>query len=224
MSKKTLILKILSFAVLSAFLSSCVTGPDGHLKRSANNKLFDRKGFKGGKRTPLYNKKYIARAKKNILKNELDDDYYDDYDDEMENPSRDNIELYKAMLEDDLERQGKKRNRRSRNRGHDRAYPSLIKANNRIDSNSDSMNLELREELEQIKSMLKDAKTDLSSYKCPNATTIEKKNNNDKNDYRPRSHPDRKLLKESPVPKRKPHTHPHESRTHTHPHDGVKSI
>ena len=56
--------KVIIFTILTSFLSACVTGPEGYLKRSANNKLFDRKGFKGSKRAPLYNKKYIAQAKK----------------------------------------------------------------------------------------------------------------------------------------------------------------
>ena len=47
--------------ILSAFLlSSCVTGPEGYFKKSANNKIFDRKGFVNSKRAPLYNKKFIA--------------------------------------------------------------------------------------------------------------------------------------------------------------------
>ena len=52
--------KIVIFSTLAMLLSACVTGPDGYLKRSANNKIIDRKGFKGGKRAPLYNKKYIS--------------------------------------------------------------------------------------------------------------------------------------------------------------------
>ena len=52
--------KIVIFSTLAMLLSACVTGPGGYLKRSANNKIIDRKGFKGGKRAPLYNKKYIS--------------------------------------------------------------------------------------------------------------------------------------------------------------------
>ncbi len=50
--------------VLSIFLlSSCATGPKGYFKKSANNKLFDTKGAKGGKRAPLYNKKINYKNK-----------------------------------------------------------------------------------------------------------------------------------------------------------------
>ncbi|MEY3197019.1 MAG: hypothetical protein RLZZ59_387, partial [Pseudomonadota bacterium] len=39
-----------------------LTGCNSSLQRSANNKIFDTRGFDGGKRRPLYNKKYIDRA------------------------------------------------------------------------------------------------------------------------------------------------------------------
>ena len=35
--------KIIIFSTLAMFLSACVTGPEGYLKRSANNKIIDRK-------------------------------------------------------------------------------------------------------------------------------------------------------------------------------------
>ena len=71
--------------ILSAFLlSSCVTGPEGYFKKSANNKLFDRKGFKNGKRAPLYNKKYIVKAKQNVANNDYEDDE-EEYDSLLEN-------------------------------------------------------------------------------------------------------------------------------------------
>ena len=53
--------KAIVFTILTFLITGCVTGPDDYLKRSANNKVFDRKGFKGSKRQPLYNKKYIVK-------------------------------------------------------------------------------------------------------------------------------------------------------------------
>ncbi len=47
-------------------LSGCADGFRGYFKKSANNKLIDNKGFEGGKRKPLYNKKYINTAKQNL--------------------------------------------------------------------------------------------------------------------------------------------------------------
>ena len=170
--------KIIVFTILASVLSACVTGPEGFLKRSANNKLFDRKGFQGGKRSPLYNKKYIAQAKKNIINNELEDDADFDNDDlsEDENVSRENMELYQAMIKEDLARDQNQRNKLRKDRVGSKAYPSIAKAHNKLDQNTDAANLELREELEHIKSMLNDTKRDLASYKCPTAKELEKAN------------------------------------------------
>jgi len=200
MAKNTIIVKAIVFTILASLLSSCVTGPEGYLKRSANNKIFDRKGFQGGKRAPLYNKKYISQAKKNVINGEYDEELFDDDLDEDENISRGNIEMYRDMIEADLERDNKKR-KRSRFGRKNIAYPSIVDANNRLNPRTHSDNLELREELEQIKAMLKDAKKDLSSYKCPTAKQLElkpaKKAKPSKN--RPRETLELKELKDSPL-------------------------
>jgi len=168
--------KVIIFTILASCLSACVTGPEGYLKRSANNKIFDRKGFKGGKRSPLYNKKYIAQAKKNIINDEIDDDDFNNDDlYEAENVSRENIEMYQAMIEEDLARDKNTKNKSRRSRFSNKSYPSITKAHSKIDSDAYNTNLELREELDQIKSMLNDAKRDLASYKCPAAIELEKK-------------------------------------------------
>lgn len=167
--------KIVIFSTLVMLLSSCVSGPDGYLKRSANNKIIDRHGFKGGKRAPLYNKKYIAQAKKNVVTGEYE---YDDFDDEdednfdKENTPRENIEMYKAMLDHDLsqERKNKKGSKWGKN-----TYPSLRKASHRMDDEEHIQNMELREELDQIKAMLNDTKRELANNKCPAVVQNEKK-------------------------------------------------
>lgn len=162
--------------VLSLFLlSSCVTGPDGYFQRSANNKIFDRKGFKGSKRAPLYNKKYIAKAKQNVAINSYDED--DEDDDEMdqllenENISKANREMYRYMLEKDIENKYLGKGARSRK---NQAYPSLVKTSTRVDDQEQTENLELRAELEQIKSMLNDTKNAMANYRCPTAAELEK--------------------------------------------------
>ncbi|MDG1436946.1 MAG: hypothetical protein P8P83_04125 [Rickettsiaceae bacterium] len=164
--------RVLVFTILSTLLSSCATGPEGYFKRSANNKIIDSKGFKGGKRTPLYNKKYISQAKKNILSSNYDE-FDEDYDEEEENISRENIEMYKAMIEEDLERANKYKSKGNKRKTPKMAYPSIVEEDKKINSASNPSNLELREEMEQIKSMLAEAKKDLSSYKCPTAKSIE---------------------------------------------------
>ena len=203
MTKRNVIFKAIIFTLLTSLLSSCVTGPEGYMKRSANNKLFDRKGFKGGKRSPLYNKKYIAQAKKNVINGEYDEELFDDDDmDENENTSRENIEMYKAMIEADMANERKQRKKRkNRTYSSDRAYPSIVNANSRLAPRTHADTLELKEELEQIRELLEGAKKDLGSYKCPTARQQEmkstKKTRSSKN--RPRESLELKELKDSPM-------------------------
>jgi len=192
MLKKAIILTL-----LTSLLSACVTGPEGYLKKSANNKIFDRHGFKGGKREPLYNKKYITQAKKNILNDNIEDD--EDESDETENPSRDNIEMYKAMIDEDLEKERRKNNKSSwwgSKKKRNQEYPSVVDASRKLGPSRHSQNLELREELNQIKSMLNDAKKEMSSYKCPTAQEQEKRSNKKPiktEEIRPRETLDRRI-------------------------------
>ncbi len=169
--------KIVIFSTLAMLLSACVTGPEGYLKRSANNKIIDRKGFKGGKRAPLYNKKYISQAKKNVVTGEYEYDDFDDFDEdnsERENTSKDNIEMYKAMIDHDLsqERKNKKDSKWSKNKN---TYPSIRKAGQRMDDNDEVHNMELRDELNQIKAMLNDTKREVANNRCPAILQNEKK-------------------------------------------------
>ena len=163
--------KMIIFSTLAMFLSACVTGPEGYLKRSANNKIIDRKGFKGGKRAPLYNKKYISQAKKNVITGEYEYDEFNDLDEdnsEEENTSKDNIAMYKAMIDHDLsqDRKNKMDSKWSKNKN---SYPSLRKSSHRLndDDDEDMQNMELREELNQIKSMLNDTKREMANNRCP---------------------------------------------------------
>jgi hypothetical protein len=172
--------KAITLIIITSMLSACVTGPDGYLKRSANNKLFDMHGFEGGKRSPLYNKKYISQAKKNILTNNLDEDIEEDKDDlyEDENPSQENIEMYKAMIAADIERKNKRNKKSSwwgNNKKKAQSYPSVADAKDSIDPKIHAQNLELKEELEQIKAMLNETKKEMASYKCPTAQEQEQK-------------------------------------------------
>jgi len=191
------------FTILASFLAGCASGPEGYMKRSANNKLFDRKGFNGSKRAPIYNKKYISQAKKNIQNGAYDEDEIDEDEFyEGENISRENIEMYKAMIEADYERaeKGKKKKSRQKRTSSNRdnnVYPSIVDANNRIDLKNHADNLELREEINQIKSMLNDAKKDLASYKCPTEKELERVNTNAA--ATPKESLNRKELPDSPM-------------------------
>lgn len=133
------------------------------LKKSANNKLFDRKGFDGSKRKPLYNGKYIDRAKRNVVENNYEEDDYDmDEPDEYVDPYTQNRIIYSNMVRN--EKLGKRRSQQLRsepypNIGHAR---DLARAEDQDESNSD-----LRKELAEIRSILSSTKKDLAKYKCP---------------------------------------------------------
>ena len=159
--------------VLSIFLlSSCATGPEGYFKKSANNKLFDTKGAKGGKRAPLYNKKYITKAKQNVANNDYADED-DEYDDllENENISQANKDMYRSILEQELESKyiGKKPKEKQ-----NKTYPVLVRNSPRADDRYLEDNSALRAELDQIKTMLNETKNEMANYRCPTAQELEK--------------------------------------------------
>lgn len=163
--------------VLSIFLlSSCATGPEGYFKKSANNKLFDTKGAKGGKRAPLYNKKYITKAKQNVANNDYADED-DEYDDllENENISQANKDMYRSILEQELESKyiGKKSKEKQ-----NKAYPVLVRNSPRADDRYLEDNSALRAELDQIKTMLNETKNEMANYRCPTAKELEKAQTN----------------------------------------------
>lgn len=170
---------IITFLGLS-LLSGCADGFRGHFKRSANNKIIDRKGFAGGKRLPLYNKKYIATAKRNVMEENFDDDEGDllsEYDTETINPTLRNRQMYLKMVKQDAERNER------RKQNQEKEYLALNSANDKLKrQNSDKnnkANSDLHKELEQIKAMLRETKKDLEKYKCParqttNQQTVDK--------------------------------------------------
>lgn len=162
---------ILSFLAI-CLLSACTsTNPRDFLKSSANNKLFDTKGFKGGKRAPLYNKKYISKAKKNVAK--YDDEYDFDEDDEQdENTYKKNKAIYKEMVEHEIQQENRKNRRWYQPRK--KIYPNLSESRKNFTTEDHSERLELKDELDQIKSMLQETRRELENSKCPTSNTIEK--------------------------------------------------
>lgn len=156
---------------LSVFiLSGCADGFRSYFKKSANNKLVDSKGFKGGKRKPLYNNKYITLAKRNIVEDNLDDEQEDeDYDidnilrGERIDPVKRNREVYLKMIKRDMARQ-------KAELGGDDSEITLSKANKKIRADDSDKEKKLQEELNQIKAMLKETKRDISKNTCPNAS------------------------------------------------------
>ena len=125
---KFILNKAIIFVLSILLLSSCATGLEGYFKKLANNKLFDTKGAKGGKRAPLYNKKYITKAKQNVANN----DYAGEDGDllENENISQANKDMYRSILEQELESKYiAKKSKEKQNK----AYPVLVRSGPRAD-------------------------------------------------------------------------------------------
>ncbi|XVN43212.1 MAG: hypothetical protein RCG15_02725 [Candidatus Rickettsia vulgarisii] len=154
-------------AILGLFLlSGCSDNFRDYFKRSANNRLVDRKGFQGSKRAPLYNKKYIATAKKNVVEENFDDDEEDlrsEFETETVNPIRRNRKMYLKMVQKDADRIRKQQEVES-----DQGCTLLATASNKVNRrNRDDSNNKLQKELDDIKAMLHNTKKDLERYKCP---------------------------------------------------------
>ncbi len=165
MLKKIIILFIGVFV-----LSGCTDNVRGYFQKSANNRLVDSKGFKGGKRKPLYNTKYISLAKKNIIEDNLDDPENDDddYDNplrgEQIDPVKRNREIYLKMIKRDMVRYKAASGKDSED------DITLSKANKKVRKDNTDKERKMQEELDQIKTMLRETKRDISKYTCPNAT------------------------------------------------------
>ncbi|MGC0371568.1 MAG: hypothetical protein DGJ47_000257 [Rickettsiaceae bacterium] len=177
--------------LLGALITSCTPDPSGYLKRSANNKLFDRTGFHGEKRAPLYNPKYIHNAKKNIARGDYRDEMADDYENEGidENTHHKNIQMYKQMLDqEEYERRARSKRKwyqfgakkrdiyYEQEQQNNHQYPDLSRAKKRKSSGAYA-GAELKQELDQIKSMLKETRKELENSKCPTSRAIEKNKN-----------------------------------------------
>ena len=168
MSRKIIIL------IASVFLlTGCADSFKSYFKKSANNKWIDTKGFHGGKRQPLYNKKYINLAKKNIV-----EENYDDGDDELsldayesKSPTLENREMYQDMLKADAKRRQRQKLEQSKSRRlvdyEEEDYPVLNRANDRVNSAKYDDNRQLQQEISKIKALLNEAKSDLTKCKCP---------------------------------------------------------
>lgn len=167
MTRKLVLLLILPF-----ILTSCL--PDENLKRSANNRLFDTKGFHGKKRRPLYNNKYIDKAKHNVARSDMDLDEFEDDEQYLGNlnPTLKNRYMYEDMVEEDMQSQKSKRAKKReaylrKMENRDRYY-DMREARERIrEGRNGEENKELRRELLEIKSMLDSARQDLVKYRCP---------------------------------------------------------
>ncbi len=154
----------------ASVLSGCAVTGRSELKRSSSNKLFDTDGFHSNKRRPLYNKKYITKAKQNIRQDDYDED--EDPDIEYEDASTRNVKMYKGMMD------GRKKDKRDRLFSAKKQYQpdpaddyndlDLVASRKRL-SRDDGMRdkVELEREIADIKEMLKKTRDEITKAKCP---------------------------------------------------------
>ncbi len=144
------------------------------LKRSASNRLVDFSGFEGHKRRPVYNKKYITKAKRNIAESNYDEDEYNSEIDENETiePASRNRMMYRDMVERDKAR--KKKEGGAGNRAYREAvdaesgdYPNLSESRQKIDKDGGKSTSDMQKELAEIKKMLSENKKEMVKYRCP---------------------------------------------------------
>ncbi|WP_341764433.1 hypothetical protein [Candidatus Tisiphia endosymbiont of Beris chalybata] len=159
--------KIIVTVLGLCLLSSCTDNFRGYFKKSANNKLIDRKGFEGGKRPPLYNKKYIAAAKRNVVEENFDDEEEDllsEYDTETINPTLRNRQMYLKMIKKDIEHTKAKQQPEEKKKGRSVLAAASSKVKNK---SQDDSNVGVQRQLENIKALLSETKQELEKHRCP---------------------------------------------------------
>lgn len=94
-------MKSIVIILIAVSFTGCGYLGAGRLKKSASGNLIDYKGFDKSKRRPLYNNKYIEKAKTNILR--IDNNEVDSSD-EIYDPAELNRLMYQKMIEEDKKR------------------------------------------------------------------------------------------------------------------------
>lgn len=154
--------KILTLTLAIFTLTSCGKINES-IKRSANEKIFDTKGFNAKKRMPMYNKNYIEKAKKNVEEknfNNTHDETKNPYyaDDELDQYNLSNRKMYQNMAE----MQATKQNLGSIYKKQ-AGYPKIRDLND-VDKKEQDV---LKKEINEIKTILKETQEKLSNQKCP---------------------------------------------------------
>ncbi len=175
-------MKIRNFIIylicLPFILISCTTN-FSDLKRSSGNKLFDASGYQSNKRRPLYNKKYINKAKKNVITSDYEEDD-DSEDDEVINPTKRNIDMYKQMVGSRKAKSRpnfqRKKNEYLEEMNEDEEEGNLAESRSRLSRAGDGKRKEdLEKEISEIKVMLEKTKDEITKAKCPYTEAEENK-------------------------------------------------
>ncbi len=146
-------------------LSGCSDSARGYFKKSANNKLIDTKGYHGSKHPPLYNKKYVTMAKRNVMEENYDDDedeLLSEDDTETINPALRNRQMYLEMVKQDTMRIKQQKSQKGKKSSY-----TLESASTKINKEDIAKDeARIQKELEQIKLMLKETQKELERYSC----------------------------------------------------------
>jgi hypothetical protein len=159
---------IIIFGFISFILTSCISDPDGYLKRSGNRKLVSNNNVYGQKRMPVQNKKYIQKAKRNIVENNYEDE--EEEDEYNQNPSLINRKLYIQMIEQEKAHklQEYRRDRALREiemeEKERQAQQKIIQSTQEAQKAQKDLQLELQ----NIKAVLNETKEQMASITCKN--------------------------------------------------------
>lgn len=159
-------IRLTLFIITTITLSGCSNPFQTYFKHSANQKLIDAKGFKGKKRMPMYNQKYITKARNNVTTSSPSDTdeehdqtnpYYDQ--DELRNYYQANRKMYEDMMEMNNNKKywSKPLNTKSK------SEISLSEIEKDVQKGEE--NKQIKSELAEIKKMLKKTMDDLSNVK-----------------------------------------------------------
>jgi uncharacterized protein with von Willebrand factor type A (vWA) domain len=162
------ILNLISILSSLILLSSC---GNFTLKKSAGNKYFDTSGFEGSKRRPLYNKKYITMAKKNVVEFGYDEE---ENETEIVDLEKKNIKIYKDMLDNKEEQKSRQSKGLFKFSKYEKNsdIKNLNTARNEISKLDDSESEnKLSKEIAEIKELLAKTKLELEEMKKERVTS-----------------------------------------------------
>jgi len=162
--EKYIMIKFLTIISVLCILTSC-NSIDGYVKRSANDQTFDSKGFNAKKRSPMYNKKYIRRAERNVEEQNFDqehkvssNDYYEPG--ELRSYHQSNRKMYNDMMQMN----------RSKRVIENQKYHYKNNSSNLRDFNQDkkdtSVENSLKNEIKSMKKILEQTQKTIATYKC----------------------------------------------------------
>ena len=178
-------------------MESCGTLGLQDLKKSSADKYFDARGFDRSKRKPLYNKKYISKARSNIIANDYE--YEDNIDPENRSPSSKHIQMYRDMVYG----RGSRNYRSKGDRGdeyYDQDQIDVPEARRRFEQSSPLQEDKkaLQNEIQEIKSLLEETRDHFAKAKCPISSSTNMQNLNTQDFFKQTSESSVNTSKDTP--------------------------